>query len=409
MRQTTSFLLFVAVGMAVATAPAGAGGFNRGGANLDGLYGSGALALYSGATFVSPGRSYSKVTGKVVINGVPTPFEQSAVAFGDDYWIPYASVGGRIVGDLSCVGSYSQPFGADTTYEGEITYHKAQEYLATNEYGLTCGYGFDVGRGRLSVIGGGFWEQIEYSQSRSFEQAFGTNGLSSVELESGAPGYRLGLGYEIPEIGLKAQLMYRSATDHHGTGQYTNTPFRTLAIAAGMPPAIANQIYGDALSAPAVADQELPQSLEFSMQTGIAPGWLAFGLVKWTDWSVLEQLVVTEQIGNRAFGPPNFFFEDNWVVTGGIVRRFNEQLAVSGLITWDKGVSTGWDTLTDTWTFGGGVIYDASDKVQLRGGAAAIYFMPGDKTNTASRVADYTAHSPAEWGFALQAAAIIKF
>ncbi|MBL8581463.1 MAG: outer membrane protein transport protein [Rhizobiaceae bacterium] len=408
MRLLTKILTAGTALAALATA-AHAGGFNRGGANLEGLYGSGVIALYSGATFVSPGRSYTEATGKVVINGVPTPFKQTGIAFGDDYYIPYASVGGRMVGDLSCVGSYSQPFGADTTYEGEMTYHKSQEYLSTDEYGLTCGYGFDVGPGRLSVIGGGFYETIEYAQARSFEKAFGTVGDSKVELESGAFGYRLGLGYEMPEIGLKAQLMYRSATNHDGEGAYTNTPFRTLAIAGGMPANIANAIYGNAMTAPASATQELPQSLEFSMQTGIAPGWLAFGLVKWTDWSVLQQLVVTEQIGGRAFGPPNFFFEDNWVVTGGIVRRFTDQLAVSGLITWDKGVTTGWDTLTDTWTFGSGVVYDVSEKFQVRAGGAAIYFLPGEKTNTASAVADYTAYSPAEWGYALQAALTLRF
>ena len=28
------------------------------------------------------------------------------------------------------------------------------------------------------------------------------------------------------------------------------------------------------------------------LQSGVAPGWLVFGSVKWTDWSVTEQLLV---------------------------------------------------------------------------------------------------------------------
>ena len=41
-----------------AVGAASAGGFSRGSANLDGLYGTGDFGIYSGATYVSPGRSY---------------------------------------------------------------------------------------------------------------------------------------------------------------------------------------------------------------------------------------------------------------------------------------------------------------------------------------------------------------
>lgn len=401
-----SALLAMAASVALASA-AQAGGFNRGSANLDGLF-SDSLGVYGGVTYVAPGRSYSQVSGARVVGGTARAFTQGSVEFGDSFTVPYASVGGQVVENVACVGSYSQPFGADSTYSGAITYHIASQSLATREFGLTCAYRHEMGKGRISFIGGLFNEHIEYNQARNFNLAFGNSGDSKIRVTSNAWGYRVGLGYEIPEIAFKASLMYRSQTNHNASGTYTNTPFRTLAIAGGTPSATANALYGTNTATSATANASLPQSIELSLQSGIAPGWLAFGSVKWTQWSVLQSISLVEGIANQTFSTSRFFFQDGWTVTGGVAHRFNEQLAASASVTWDKGVSTGWDTLTDTWTFAGGVSYDMNENVQLRLGGAAINFASGSKSKMASTV-DYTATSPNEWGYALSASASIKF
>lgn len=383
-----------------------AGGFNRGSANLDGLY-SDTLGVYSGVTYVAPGRSYSSVTGVRVVGGVPGGFAQGPVEFGDSFVVPYASAGGQIVDNVACVGSYSQPYGASSTYTGAITYHIASQSLDTNELGLTCSYRYEMGKGRLSFIGGVFNESIEYNQARNFNLAFGTVGDSTIKVTSDAWGYRVGLAYEIPEIALKASLMYRSQTDHSASGTYGNTPFAILATASGAPAALI-AAYGAQTSATATTSASLPQSVELSLQSGIAPGWLAFGSIKWTDWSVLQSISLTEGIAGQPFSTSRFFFKDGWTVTGGIAHRFNEKIAGSASLTWDRGVSTGWDTLTDTWTVAGGLAFDVNENVQLRAGGAAIYFSSGTKSQISSAV-DYTAVSPSEWGYALSASASIKF
>ena len=247
-----------------------------------------------------------------------------------------------------------------------------------------------MSKGRLSLIAGGFYETVDYSQSRSFTQAFGVVGDSDVELSGGAGGYRLGVGYEIPEYALKAQLLYRSQTNYDATGSYTNTPFQTLAFAAnqaailgGQPPpySMGDIIgYGTQTSAGASAQASLPAIVDLTVQSGIAEGWLAFGSIKWTDWSVLQDIKVIEDIQGNAFSTTRFFFEDGWTVTGGLGHRFNPNLSGSMSLTWDKGVSTGWDTLTDTWTIAGGLAYDVSSNIQIRGGGAAIYFTEGTKS-----------------------------
>lgn len=383
-----------------------AGGFNRGSANLDGLF-SDTLGVYSGVTFVAPGRSYSSVTGVRVVGGAPAGFAQGPVEFGDSFAVPYASAGGQIVDNVACVGSYSQPYGADSTYSGAITYHIASQSLATSELGLTCSYRHEIGKGRLSFIGGVFNESIEYKQARNFNLAFGTVGDSTINVTSDAWGYRVGLAYEIPEIALKASLMYRSQTDHSASGSYGNTPFAILATAAGAPAALI-AAYGAQTSTTATASASLPQSVELAVQSGIAPGWLAFGNIKWTDWSVLQSITLTEGIAGQPFSTSRFFFKDGWTVTGGVAHRFNDKVAGSASLTWDRGVSTGWDTLTDTWTVASGLAFDVNENVQLRAGGAAIYFSSGTKSKTASAV-DYTAASPGEWGYALSASASIKF
>lgn len=400
-----SMVAGLVAGAAMATG-AQAGGFNRGSANLDGLYSDG-FGVYSGITYVSPGRSYSSVTGVRVVGGAPAGFAQGPVEFGDSFTVPYASAGGQLVDNVACVGSYSQPYGADSTYSGAITYHIASQSLATRELGLTCSYRHDVGKGRLSFIGGVFNEYIEYKQARNFNLAFGNTGDSTINVTSDTWGYRLGLAYEIPEIAFKASLMYRSQTDHTARGNYGNTPFAILATANGAPaPLIA--AYGAQTSATATTSASLPQSVELNVQSGIAPGWLAFGSVKWTDWSILQSITLIEGIAGQPFSTSRFFFKDGWTVTGGVAHRFNEQLAASASVTWDRGVSTGWDTLTDTWTLAGGVAYDINENIQFRAGGAAIHFASGTKSRTASAV-DYTAVSPSEWGYALSASASVKF
>lgn len=386
---------------------ANAGGFNRGSANLDGLYSDG-IGIYTGVTYVNPGRSYSSVSGLTVLGGTPTPFTQSNVEFGGPYTVPYFSVGGRLMGDVSCVASYSRPYGADSDYTGEITYHIAQQSLATDEFGLTCSYGMDVGKGRLSLIGGGFYEQIEYNQARNFNRAFGNTGNSTIKVKSNAWGYRLGVAYEIKEIALRGALMYRSQTDHNATGNYGNTPFTTLAVAGGTPAAAAAAVYGAATSATATASASLPQQVELSLQSGIAPGWLAFGSIKWTDWSVLQRIQLVEGIAGSNFSTANFFFQDGWTVTGGIGHKFNDNFSGAASVTWDRGVTSGWDTLTDVWSFTAGGSYAFNENVSLRFGGAAIYLTSGQKTKTSS-VVDYTATSPAEWGYAVSGSFNAKF
>ena len=135
--------------------------------------------------------------------------------------------------DLRCAGTYTQPYGADSEYGAQAIELGAyadgtgtsKEGFTTNEFGVTCGYKLDLAKGRVWLIGGGFLQDFSYSQT--VQLPFGGLGASAGSSATLAfkddyrPGYRLGVAYEIPEIALRGQLLYRSAVQHTpggGTG-----------------------------------------------------------------------------------------------------------------------------------------------------------------------------------------------
>ena len=80
----------------------------------------------------------------------------------------------------------------------------------------------------------------------------------------------------------------------------------------------------------------MPQRVELKVQSGVAPGWLAFGSIKWTDWSVLDSsTTLIEAARWPAFSTTRLFFNDGWTVTGGVGHRFSE--SISGVAVADLG------------------------------------------------------------------------
>ncbi|MCB8835410.1 hypothetical protein LJD42_28095, partial [Escherichia coli] len=104
------------------------------------------------------------------------------------------------------------------------------------------------------------------------------DGTGRLNLSADGVGWRVGAAYEIPEIAFRASLMYNAAVDLGeigGTLDLTQLPKTPTNPLSGR----ITDVYGTA---------EMPQSVEFKLQTGIAPNWLAYGSVKWVDWSVLD-------------------------------------------------------------------------------------------------------------------------
>lgn len=371
-----------------------AGGFSRGVADTDLIFEEGNFDMRASVTVVMPQRGYATLTAPPAGAAVGLePGRSYASTDGDytqTYAIPSMAVKFNVSDDFRCAGTYTQPFGADSQYGPQAILFGSladgtgtvNEGFDTNEFAATCGYKFDLAKGRAWLLAGGFLQDFSYSQTVRFNGPIVAGGLvlaGLLDLEDAPafaaainntdatlqfdgdyePGYRIGVAYEIPEIALRAQLMYRSEVHHTPDGTFTTA------------------LDGPAGPAPVVGDGTLPQSVELKLQSGIAPGWLAFGSVRWTDWSVLDTLDYTI-LGGPLPGDREleYFFKDGWTVTGGIGHAFNE--TVSGVIglTWDRGVSTTEDTLSDSYTAAAGV--SIRDKLggEIRFGGAISYLTP---------------------------------
>ncbi|QKC96528.1 outer membrane protein transport protein [Mesorhizobium sp. NZP2298] len=364
-----------------------ASGFSRGTADTDILFEDGNFNMRTSVTYVAPTRKYS-------VN----PMNPYLVGenYSDSYAIPSAAVKFKLTDSLSCAGTLTQSYGGAATWSRSSgTLGKLNEDFTMYEYGATCGLKFDLSKGRVWLIGGVYNEVTDYNLVAG--APVGTSiPVLGVDLHDSNFGWRAGIAYEIPEIALRTQLMYRSGVDINASG--------------------AASFQGTDLPGGATGQANFPQSVEFKAQTGIAPGWLAYGSVKWTDWSVTERLMLN--VPALALNSGNlYFWRDGWTVTGGIGHKFNDQFSGTVFAAYDRGVSTGWDLTGDSYTIGTGV--SMKDKLggELRLGLAAIYlasvsetqynnsYVPGspDPRNGFNRSVD------GDWGYALSAGYSIKW
>ena len=376
------------------TSTVAAGGFSRGVADTDILFDRGTILLggadlsaRAGVTVVNPKREYQTIRPLALTRGNPaTPAVPIDGFENPSYVVPSAAFKIGVGDRAACSGAFSTPFGGNSSYAGarfpaigpgaptggvnpaSELLTVSQEFI-TKEYALTCLVGTNVGRGRAFALGGGFVQTLDYEQIVAA-------GAQTLALEDTGYGYRLGVGYEIPEIALRAQLVYRSEVDVDATGTFSGVTFRN----APAPDGIAFN------NTDASGNGTFPRSLELKLQSGIAEGTLAFLNIRWTDWSVFDQL--SYSTGTPSFVPGaaraeddalDFFYRDGYTISAGIGRQLNETTAASLAIGWDRGVGTGYDISTDTWTLAAGASFTPRDDIEIRAGGALLYLTEGEQ------------------------------
>ncbi|WHA42478.1 OmpP1/FadL family transporter [Agrobacterium larrymoorei] len=356
----------LAVGIASVT-PAFAGGLERGGYNIDLLFDNSRFAAESAATFVAPQRKLKNAvdtnTASPLLGGNGNNNNLSSSASdSENFWAPRIGFKAGFGEAVDCLADYSQPWGAHT--KPGANWAGANENIETkvksDNYALTCSYKFDVGQGQLRFIGGGFYQELSGFKERQVLPAnflgLGGTGVGRLDLKGDGWGWRTGVAYEIPEYALRASLVYNSEVkldDITGTLNLTQVPLAGGAV---------SNVYGS---------QNMPDSLEFKFQTGIAPGWLALGSVKWTDWSQFSKVpfcltsVSSCSIATSAT-TLDLGYRDGWTISGGVGHKFNDQWSGAVTLTWDRGTSQGFGTQTDTWTLGTGVSYAPTENVEFR-------------------------------------------
>ncbi|MQW87160.1 OmpP1/FadL family transporter [Sinorhizobium saheli] len=364
-------VLAAVAGMLVASA-AQAGGLERSGYNIDLLFDPSDYAAEATATYVNPQRELKNVKDT---NPAPTnPFtgefgggdltgRPSSVDDTESYWAPRIGVKAALGDSIDCMADYSQPWGAHTNpgtnWAGAN--NNIETKVESDNYAATCSYKWEMGPGYVRFIGGAFYQEVGGFKERLVQDpAFlpaGLSGVGRLELEDSGWGWRTGVAYEIPEYAMRASLVYNSAVDLDNLTGFID--LRQLGLTK-------YDVSGSA---------SMPDSLELKVQSGIAPGWLAFGSVKWTDWSQLQVVkfcpaTVTSLTPCTTL---DLLYRDGWTVTGGIGHKFNDQWSGAVSLTWDRGTSHGYGTQTDTWLLGTGVSYTPTQNVEIRlAGSAGI-------------------------------------
>lgn len=351
-----------------------AGGFDRGGVNIDQLFDAAPYSFDAGVTYVSPQRKLKNVQ-RLDGSGLST----SAVDVGGDYAVPHVGIKANILEPVDCLATYTRPYGADANFGMNNAYSPtAVKYAVdTDDFGLTCSYKVNVGKGAIRFIGGVSYQQVDAFLSRQTLLAFGNTGLGIFKLSDEAWGWRAGAAYEIPEIALRASLMYSSSYKYDGlSGTVDTTGFRGAFPADLIP--------GSTGVYPVSASAEIPQALEFKLQSGIAPGWLAFGSVRWQEWSKLGVIAING-VRSPVTGAPSpvsfdLLYRDGWTVTGGIGHKFTDQLSGVVSLTWDRGTSTTSGYQSDTWAVASGVSYSPNDQIEVRLGGSIGVLTSGSST-----------------------------
>ena len=370
-----------------------AGGIERGGYDIDLLFDPAPFASEAEATFVMPQRKLKNAVDTDPSNG--TVIGSSTADDSQSYWVPRIGFKAEVVKGIDCMADYSQPWGAHTA-PGQ--WAGAQSNMETdiksNNYAATCSYKMDAGKGQLRFIGGVFYQEVYGFKESLVSPALPDFSLTGrVDLKGTGWGWRAGIAYEIPEIALRASLVYNSQVKLDNLSGTLD-----LTKVGALEP---TDIYGEA---------SMPDSVELKLQSGIAPGWLAFGSIKWVNWSVLQSIPICSQ-DSKGLAPCttvspfpvrmtslDLMYRDGWTVTSGIGHKFNDQWSGAAQISWDRGTAHGVGSQTDTWTLGGGVAYTPTQNVEIRL-AGAIGVLTSGHSGTLTDENGYTAGTDVSYDF----------
>jgi len=380
----------VALTLAAATVMTGsalAGGLERGGYNIDLLFDPSRATGEASFAYVMPSRELNNVMDTDPTDGVGADGigggSTDGVGETESYLVPRVGFKAGLGRYVDCMVDYSQPYGAHSNPGADWmgANSNIETKIDTDGVAGTCSAKFDVGPGQMRVIGGVSYLDVSGFKDRLvapvpvLAPGAGT-GVGRLQLAESGYGWRAGVAYEIPEIALRVSLMYYSEVELDNiTGTLDLTEIPGAINPTNPLLGTVTDVYGSAV---------MPEVIELKAQSGIAPGWLAFGSVKWVDWSQLQSVAFCPE-STRALGVPctynspfratslDLLYQDGWTVSGGIGHQVNEQLSVAGSFTWDRGTTTGTSTQTDTWTFGFGGSYTPNENTELRlGGALGV-------------------------------------
>jgi len=343
----TAKLLGATATAALFTSAAMAGGLDRSGQPVNALFEEGRHLEFSSA-FVRPS-----------LDGVASGNRQTGEGI-EDYTMLGFAYKDDINDQLSYAIIFDEPYGSDTKYPATGTgYSGITSDL--NSYALTGLLRYEMPSG-FSVYGG------LKVQSLNAEAAIPAASYTVSTDTDYALGYVAGVAYERPEIALRVALTYHSEVDHENS---------TTESALGPFPAGTNNL-----------KTTTPDAVNLDFQTGVAPGTLVFGRIRWADYSEFELAPANYTSAN---GSPLSSYEDDSVsYTLGIGRAITENFSMAFSVNYeDKGPTADSSALTPLngrigYTLGGTY---TMDNVSITGGIS--YTDLGDTTVDSPETAEF--------------------
>ncbi|GAA0602647.1 OmpP1/FadL family transporter [Paenochrobactrum glaciei] len=325
-----------------------AGGFERSSQDFDILFEEGNL-VESGATFVAPQRKLKNI--RPTTTDLPL-VANDTVNEGKSYWVPKVSARLQLADDVACAAQYRQPWGIvmDVGKDTLRAYSSIEQEISSHDIGVNCSYRIEAGeKGFVRLLGGLSYQELSGYQTKMLRN----QAIATLDVDGRSWGWRLGAAYEVPELALRASVVYQSKVKYDLSGTIEGVIPQTLNVGS---------------------DVSLPQSVEFKFQTGIAQDWIALASVKWTDWKSIQVVPFALKEAVPIYGLPigrvmsslDLYFRDGWTVTGGVAHKFNDQWSGAATVTWDRGTTTGWTSQTDVWLFGAGANYKATDHLDIK-------------------------------------------
>jgi len=210
--------------------------------------------------------------------------------------------------DLSYAVIFDQPYGADVDYPTGTGYYAQGSTAESRSYALTVLLRYQIDNA-ISIYGGLRGQSFQAEAVVPFISDYEANGDRDI-----AAGYVIGAAWERPEIAARVALTYNSSIRHK-----LDTVESSGALGA------------DRRS---ITTIDTPQSLSLDLQTGVAPGTLLFGGVRWVDWSEFD---ITPADFEAITGGSLVSYENDTITyTIGVGRQINQNWAVSVRVNYEE-------------------------------------------------------------------------
>lgn len=212
----------------------------------------------------------------------------------DDFQRPQLSTRYHVTENVSCALQYEVPFKAGVEYKDDtLAYGTTSAPIKTvydsESITAACGYDLALSTGVLKVFGGPKLQKVSGAFTEDLlAEGLGYTGAEdnlAVELDGGTEaGFIAGVSFSIPEIALRASILYHSQIDYTATGTINSIiPAQNAAIGLN---------FGTEFETTGKAKTFTPQTVELALQSGIAENTLAFVKMRWSEYGKLSDLQV---------------------------------------------------------------------------------------------------------------------